>query len=121
MEDIFKILLVIGIIIYAFTIRTRKETPEMPNSDAPLMPEESPMPQDSYLKPAQETVIKPNRKTSSKPTHKEIKKHQPIQETQQTIAASTIGKTDKTSDYGIHTIEDAKRAFIWSEILQRKY
>ena len=130
MEDIFKFLLVAGILIYGFIKQVRKESPEQPafphpempaSDEESFMPEDIPMPQDSYAEPTQETVIPPNKQTSSKPTHKKIRKHQPIGENKQNVTASSTNESNATSDYGIHSAEDARRAIIWSEILQRKY
>lgn len=130
MEDIFKFLLVAGILIYGFIKQVRKETPEqpafpypeMPDSDEDsFMPEEIPSPQASHLDPVQEMVTPPNKQASPKSAHKKARRHQPIQEPQQTVATSSANHSDESSDYSIHSIEEARRAIIWSEILQRKY
>lgn len=135
MEDIFKILLVTGILIYGFVKQLRKETPEqpafpypeMPDSDIPPMPEGIPIPedipmqQDSHPEPAQETVIAPHKQSGSTPAHKKSRKYQPIQESKQTTADLSANEHNETTDYSIHSVEEARRAIIWSEILQRKY
>ena len=112
MEDIFKFLLVIGIIAVGF-VRQAKQEANKKTGGSPVMPmpdEDSPFP---------ETIITPQKKTK-----KTEKKHTPIQrqpQSHQNTDNAFPEQADASSEFEIHSVEEARKAIIWGEILQRKY
>jgi len=92
--------------------------------DIPMPDVDNPLPEywggDTYggfipegPKPAEKP--KPVSKPSAKSKHTSIKASPPS-------PASRPQESDEvTSEYGIHSAEEARKAIIWSEILQRKY
>lgn len=126
MEDVFNFLLVAAVIAIGLVKQFKKEanksagkSPAMPMPDI-----DNPLPEywgrDTYggfipegPKPAEKP--EPVSKPSAKPKYTSIKASPPS-------PASRPQESDEaTSEYGIHSAEEAKRAIIWSEILQRKY
>lgn len=129
MEEVLKFLAIIAVIVAGIVSQVRKEakknaanTPRVPMPDAPQQ-----MPDyrndDTYggFIPkgpdpiATHTPKKPKKTSSSRhssPTPPKPKETPPEEITQE---------TDDTSDFNIRSAEEARRAIIWSEILQRKY
>ena len=92
MEDVFKFLLVAAVIVIGLVKQFKKEA----NKNADKSPD-IPMPD------------------VAKSKHTSIKASPPS-------PASRPQESDEvTSEYGIHSAEEARKAIIWSEILQRKY
>ena len=100
MEDIFKFLLVIGIIVISFVRQTKKEAKKKADN-TPVMP-------------VPEVIATPK---------KAKKKYTPvdISSNQSPSPASDSQEANEQSEFEIHSVGDARRAIIWSEILQRKY
>ena len=76
----------------------------------PMPDEDSPFP---------ETIITPQKKTK-----KTEKKHTPIQrqpQSHQNTDNAFPELADTSSEFEIHSVEEARKAIIWGEILQRKY
>ena len=112
MEDIFKFLLVIGIIAVGFVRQAKKEANKK-TGGSPVMPmpdEDSPFP---------ETIITPQKKTKkTEKKHKPAKKQPFIQQDTDNTLPEPV---DASSEFEIHSAEEARKAIIWGEILQRKY
>ena len=126
MEDIFKFLFVIGIIAIGFVRQARKEAktstgngPAMPMSDA-----ESPFPENwngvpyngyNPENPGPE-VSAPRKKAAKK--HKSAPNHPPVCPNTDNMPPEPA---EASSQFEIHSAEEARKAIIWGEILQRKY
>lgn len=138
MEDILKYVLVGVVLIVAFIRQTRKETQKKQTSLPPFMPQSetpsSPLPDkqkdrtyDGYIPegPAPEPVEPPKpRKPRTRPNFATPSaKERPRQSTPVTPPppAATPDTGDDASDYSIRSAEEARRAIIWGEILNRKY
>lgn len=139
MEDVFKFLFVIAIIAVGF-IRQAKKEAKKKAANSPAMPQkENPFPESwndgtygGYIPegPQPEVVVIPEKKEKRKPS-----------KSKSSIPSHTIGtlsdhfdsssnfnspptssvEADEKSEFEIHSVEEARRAIVWSEILQRKY
>ena len=130
MEDILKFLLVAGVLVVAFIRQAKKEArkkqaplpPFMPQPESPSAPlpdEPKDRTYDGYIPegPASEPPTPPRPKTKRNPARTFAKA-----EPKQNIPVPPPPATeDGTTDYQIHSAEEARRAIIWSEILTRKY
>ncbi|HIZ32106.1 MAG TPA: hypothetical protein H9814_00965 [Candidatus Bacteroides merdigallinarum] len=135
MEEFLKFLLVAAVLVVAFIRQTRKEAqkkqaplpPFMPQTEAPASPlpdEEKDQTYGGYIPegPAPEpaTPSKPERKPHiANASAKERPRQSAPKPTPPPATAPTA--EDGTTDYQIHSAEEARRAIIWSEILTRKY
>jgi hypothetical protein len=138
MEDLFKFLLVAAVIAIGLVRQFKKEAkknseskPVMPLPDTDMnddvfppysdqgntyggyIPQGPPMTKQS----TEENVTRPIRSKSKKAT---TSSYTSIQ-TAKSSPITEIKEPDETSEYGIHSAEEARRAIIWSEIIQRKY
>lgn len=126
MEDIFKFLLIAGIIVISFVRQAKKEAKKKAgNSPAmPVFDEENSLPESwndgtygGYIPEGP----KPEAAVIRKKTEKKYKpaKKQPFiqQDTDNTLPEPA----DASSEFEIHSAEEARKAIIWGEILQRKY
>ncbi|MGI6793060.1 hypothetical protein ACMYZ5_01830 [Bacteroides sp. KG68] len=141
MEDILKFLLIAAGIVIAIVKQFKKETqqnagkkPVSPVPDANFPQpgqrdkntyEEYGIPEDSGMKT--EAI----RQSPVRPAKQHRNKKRPSQP--QTTAspypsvnafppsAYSPQESDETSDFGIHSAEEARKAVIWSEIIRRKY
>ena len=109
MEDIFKFLFVIGIIAIGFVRQARKEAktstgngPAMPMPDA-----ESPFPENWNGVPY--NGYNPENPGPEVP---------PVCPNTDNMSPEP---TEASSQFEIHSAEEARKAIIWGEILQRKY
>ena len=112
MEDIFKFLFVIGIIAIGFVRQARKEA-KTSTGNGPAMP----MPYNGYNpeNPGPE-VSAPRKKAAKK--HKSAPKQPPVCPNTDNMSPEP---TEASSQFEIHSAEEARKAIIWGEILQRKY
>ena len=127
MEDIFKFLLVIGIIIAIGFVRQARKEAKTSTGNGPAMPmpdAESPFPEnwngvpyDGYNpeNPGPE-VSAPRKKAAKK--HKSAPKQPPVCPNTDNMSPEP---TEASSQFEIHSAEEARKAIIWGEILQRKY
>lgn len=145
MDDILKFLLIAGVILIgvfreANKNKSKKAQNQRPNPSMPPTPEVAPdatpfpeawgkmfPPQDIFQPVPIEKPAMPS------PKNKNPKKQAP--ESRQGIGSCPLTVTDKKSmqlsgteeckaaeeDFTIHSAEEARRAIIWGEILQRKY
>lgn len=126
MEDVFKFLLVAAVIVIGLVKQFKKEANKNADKspDIPMPDVDNPLPEywggDTYggfipegPKPAEKP--KPVSKPSAKSKHTSIKASPP------SPASHPQESDEATSEYGIHSAEEARKAIIWSEILQRKY
>ena len=126
MEDAFKFLLVVAVIAIGLVRRFKKESNKSADEspDIPMPDTDNPLPEywggDTYggfipegPKPAEKP--KPVSRPSSKSKHASMRTSPP------SPASSPQESGEATSEYGIHSAEEARKAIIWSEILQRKY
>lgn len=128
MEEVFKFLSIIAIIVVGIVMQVRKEAkknagsaPGMPMDNAPSgLPDYGPdetyggfIPQGP--KPATAPAAKKNKKSSSR-----IQSTLPPQP-KETPPAEVTQDADNPSEFSIRSAEEARHAIIWSEILQRKY
>lgn len=116
MEDVMQFLLVAGILAFGIYKQFSKEKSNKPEKSAPI-----PTPEYEYESEFKEPVIfeKPQKKVAVSP-----KPSLPQEGIRNTHAPNSIPKTTQEtnkSEYSIQTAEEARRAIIWSEILQRKY
>ena len=129
MEDIFKFLLIIGIIVFGIARQAKKEAKKNADkrSAMPIPEAGNTLPEnrndETYggfipkgPEPEKVTATKKASKASSRYTssYTPTKQQIPPQET-------AVQETDATSEFNIRSTEEARRAIIWSEILQRKY
>ena len=134
MEDILKFLLVAGVLVVAFIRQAKKEArkkqaplpPFMPQPESPSAPlpdEPKDRTYDGYIPegPAPEPAAPPRPKAKRKAaqTFVEAKPKQNIA-TAPPPAATPNAEND-AADYSIRSAEEARRAIIWGEILNRKY
>lgn len=145
MEDFFKFLLIAGVIIVGIVKEVNKSKKKKEKPLAPSMPprtvtvpEAVPMPEawrglDELLQsiPSQ----RPTAPISPPPSKTKKKKEISVESSLANSAAqdkrnSQAGShydapsqsaDNETGDYAIQSAEDARRAIIWGEILQRKY
>ncbi|GCB35768.1 ferrichrome ABC transporter substrate-binding protein [Bacteroides faecalis] len=149
MEDIFKFLLLAGVIIVGIVKSLKKTVDNTENKrsvpptqpTAETVPDAVPLPEawgniftpKDIFQPA--TTPKESTSPSQKP--KNQKKHiaqfgsennvaQQNTESQSShphISSSTVSQelSESEEDFTIHSVEEARRAIIWGEIMQRKY
>lgn len=125
MEDIFKFLFVIGIIAIGFVRQARKEAKPVPATVPPclclmqkvLSGNWNGVPYDGYNpeNPGPE-VSAPRKKAAKK--HKSAPKQPPVCPNTDNMSPEP---TEASSQFEIHSAEEARKAIIWGEILQRKY
>ncbi|WP_348768186.1 hypothetical protein [uncultured Bacteroides sp.] len=126
MEDVFKFLLVAAVIATGLIRQFKKETNK--NADKspgiPMPDVDNPLPENwgggtygGFIPEGLKPTNKP--KTVSKPSAKS--KYTSIKASPPSPASHPQEPDEATSEYGIHSAEEARKAIIWSEILQRKY
>ncbi len=126
MEDVFKFLLVAAVIATGLIRQFKKETNK--NADKspgiPMPDVDNPLPENwgggtygGFIPEGPKPTNKP--KTVSKPSAKS--KYTSIKASPPAPASHPQEPDEATSEYGIHSAEEARKAIIWSEILQRKY
>ena len=119
MEDFLKFVLVAAVLVVAFIQQTRKEAQKKKKNAPrpPVMPQPEPVSSPLPEGPASEPPTPPRPKTKRNPARTFAKA-----EPKQNIPVPPPPATeDGTTDYQIHSAEEARRAIIWSEILTRKY
>ena len=125
MEDVFKFLLVAAVMVIGLVKQFKKEANKNADKspDIPMPDVDNPLPEywggDTYG-----GFIPEGPKPAEKP--KPVSKPSPSSTLPMTVSppspASRPQESDEvTSEYGIHSAEEARKAIIWSEILQRKY
>jgi hypothetical protein len=125
MEDIFKFLLVIGTIVFGIVRQVKKEAKKNAGqrSAVPIPDTKNKLPEnrddETYggfipKGPELENITITEKKSSHR-TNTPLKKKfsSPVPE--------EVQETDEVSEFNIRSTEEARRAIIWSEILQRKY
>ncbi|WP_274972603.1 hypothetical protein [Bacteroides fluxus] len=137
MEDVFKFLLVAAVMVIGlvrqFKKEARKDTEGKPfmlpgtNMDDDTCP---PYPEQEdtyggYIPEGPRTTEQPAEGIFARPAKSNPKKsatssYTPVQTNPSPPIAETP-ESNGTSEYSIHSAEEARRAIIWSEILQRKY
>ncbi len=137
MEDVFKFLLIAAVIVIGLVRQFKKEAGK--NTDGkPFMLPGTDTDDDTYPphsgqedtyggyipegpkpaeQPAEGTLARP---AKSNPKRSATSSYTPVQTGISPPTAETP-ESDGTSEYSIHSAEEARRAIIWSEILQRKY
>ena len=126
MEDIFKFLFVIGIIAIGFVRQVRKEAKTstgngpampMPDAESPFPENWNGVPYNGYNpeNPGPE-VSAPRKKAAKK--HKSAPKQPPVCPNTDNMSPEPA---EASSQFEIHSAEEARKAIIWGEILQRKY
>lgn len=142
MEDILKFLAIAGIIIIGFVRQAKKEAKKKADSKpfAPMPDEANPFPQvqgdetyGGYIPkgPQPETVAIPANtekpKTSSQSfipkstISKSSNRADTLSKQRISPPEAIIQENEEPSEFEIHSTEEARRAIVWSEILQRKY
>lgn len=138
MEDVFKFLLVAAVIAIGLVRQFKKEAKKnaankpvapMPNTG---MDDNSFPPYTSgrgtyggYIPEGPQMMEQPGKKmgtTAMKPGIPKTRTslYTPVQPQDSPLVFESP-ESDERSEYGIHSAEEARRAIIWSEILQRKY
>ena len=132
MEDVLKILLILGFVIFGVVKKARKEAKNTPTDewDTPTPQPENPMPEAWGSGEIQVETIPKAPQPTAKPKAENIfppRRHKaPVQEGARTTrAASPVLNENPDSspspDVDIHSIEEVRRGIIWAEILNRKY
>lgn len=127
MEDILKILFVVGILLYEIVRRIRKEDSGQAASleeDLPE-PEDIPVPLDEpdatcVFMPEEEEKPADPLPPTPKPQRKKPQTYQPLPDAPVTPPTPDITAAQE-DEYRILSAEEARKAIIWGEILQRKY
>ena len=131
MEEVFKFLLVaaaIGIgLVKQFKKEANKDADKSPGT--PVPDAGNPLPEywggDTYggFIPKGPKGAKPKPAKKPKPASGPSAKsrHTPMKTPPPPTASRLQESGEATSEYGIHSAEEARKAIIWSEILQRKY
>ncbi len=126
MEDIFKFLLVVGVIVISFVSQAKKGAKKRAGdtSAMPMPDEKNPLPE-SWNDETYGGYIPEGPKPEAIATRKQTeKKHKPAQK-QPSIQQNTDNRlpepVDEPSEFEIHSAEEARKAIVWGEILQRKY
>ena len=127
MEDILKILFVVGILLYEIVRRIRKEDSGQAASleeDLPE-PEDIPVPLDEpdatcVFTPEEEEKPADPLPPTPKPQRKKPQTYQPLPDAPATPPTPDITAAQE-DEYRILSAEEARKAIIWEEILQRKY
>ncbi len=124
MEDIFQVLLIIGFIaIGVFRQINKEKSPKNTDSEIP-MPIPAPTVSGPYPQQKSPETKKPansRKKQITSPIEEGVRTTHvppPISTPPQSPAPTEAAEK---SEYSIDSPEDARRAIIWSEILQRKY
>lgn len=134
MEDILKFLLVAGVLVVAFIRQARKEAQKKQASRPPVMPRPETPPSDhpdgqkdqtygGYIPegpppaPAAPPSPKSRRTAATVPPKTPRRQDTPVPPP----PAKTPETEDNSSDFRIQSVEEARRAIIWGEILNRKY
>ncbi len=125
MDGILQFLLIAGIIVIGIVKQFKKEAKKNADNNPamPLPDVDNPLPEcwgktyGGYIPEGPEVAEKP--KPVSKPSAKS--KHTSIKASPPSPASRPQESDEVTSEYGIHSAEEARKAIIWSEILQRKY
>lgn len=145
MDDILKFLLIAGVILIgvfreANKNKSKKAQNQRPNPSIPptteAVPDDAPFPQTwGKMFPSQD-IFQPilvEKPATPSPQNKNPKKQAPesMPRSGSRLAAVTDRKSMQTSDteaskeaeedFTIHSAEEARKAIIWGEILQRKY
>ena len=125
MEDIVKFLIVAGIIIFGLVRQMKKEAKKKADDGpiAPIPDAANPLPENwndgtygGFIPKGPEPEATP--KLTKKPTNRiDTLSKQKIAPPPSIIEP----EVEETSEFAIHSAEEARRAIIWSEILQRKY
>ncbi|MCD8183008.1 MAG: hypothetical protein LUE99_07805 [Bacteroides sp.] len=143
MEDVLKFLAVVGIIIVSFVSQAKKKAKEKANRTpvAPIPSAKNPLPENwgeetygGYIPegPQPEALVIPGKKSKSKsaktkssaPTKTVDKLSDRISNSSDYTNSPSMTVTQESNDsseFEIHSAEEARRAIIWSDILQRKY
>lgn len=127
MEDILKILFVVGILLYEIVRRIRKED----SGQAASLEEDLPEPEDIPVpldEPDATCVFTPEEEEKPanplppppKPQRKKPQTYQPLPDAPATPPTPDITAAQE-DEYRILSAEEARKAIIWGEILQRKY
>lgn len=134
MEDVFKFLFVIIIIAVGFIRQAKKEAKKKAANNPAMPRKENPLPESwndetygGYIPegPQPEVAVIPEKKEK----YKSSKSFTPttgtfadrIDSSANYNSPPTSIEADEKSEFEIHSVEEARRAIIWSEILQRKY
>lgn len=113
MGHIIQVLIIIGIIVFAIVKRIARSSEEEREERQRQQPRRSmPMEEDEPFLSYDYDPIVENKPSAPKPkaTEQPPSESPPIQDA-----------TDSNPDFNIHSTEEARRAIIWSEILNRKY
>ena len=145
MEDIFKFLLVAGIIVVGIIKQFRKEaqSSEAPPSDEhgmPLPHEANPLPENwggetygGYIpegpKPAEQLHTPKKQQKTSRPEpfiprrDRQTSSHRISPTSQPTAPPAPAGQetAHTATDFDLQSIEEVRRGILWAEILNRKY
>ena len=133
MEDVLKILLILGFIIFGVVKKARKEAKNnapWDESDMPAPQPENPLPEawgsgEIQVETGYETP-RPEARPKATDAFPPRRRKASVQEGARTTRpASPILNESPASppspDVDIHSLEEVRRGIIWSEILKRKY
>ena len=126
MDGILQFLLIVGIIVIGVVKQFKKEAKKnaenrpampMPDAESPFPENWNGVPYDGYNpeNPGPE-VSAPRKKAAKK--HKSAPKQPPVCPNTDNMSPEP---TEASSQFEIHSAEEARKAIIWGEILQRKY
>lgn len=123
MEEILKFLLIAGVIIIAIIKQVSKSKAEQADKKSHI-PVPMPNPTDETGAPVPDqwgNVLTPKKTKKAKATP--VQPATPPPAKKKTLPATTESEPTlaEDSEFAIHSAEEARRAIIWSEILNRKY
>lgn len=142
MDEMWNILLVIGVIAFSLfkgkakeaktDMATEEDMPMPPTDEQPLETEATPVPWfnpkslDELLRPIQQEHPKPasrKMKRTSPPTRHVTETSRANSKENPSINSipQASGTEETSEEFAIHSTEEARKAIIWGEILQRKY
>lgn len=123
MEELYKYLVILAVVIVPILKQLRKnsqqeqdEEREVPPTTYPPLNEQPIEGDKEKTNPVQTSITTPPPFQNKRPK----RSSQPA-EAAENKTVHTDKESEPADDYGIHSVEEARKAIIWSEILQRKY
>ena len=120
MDDVLKILLVIGFLLFGFVRKAKKEARE----EAPLPENWGGETYGGYIPEGPDSAMEREEQKSSEtpvPPRKAAPEGLRAASTPPPAEAPAVPEAPPSADSGPLSIEEVRRGVIWSEILQRKY
>lgn len=127
MEDILKFLFIVGIILIGIVkqVKKEKEKEVSKKTPTPTIPSYKDNKKEVFtpVTPTQSKRGKEYPHSSPVKASENVSHYHPISKSAptSTIKENTTQDIKKSPDFDIHSVDEVRKAIIWSEILQRKY